>query len=99
MAKKPKQEDNAVPADLGYEQAVEELEELVERIESGEASLEKCLDDAERASKLIQHCRGVLDRAEQRIAEMSDDTPEGDAPEDAAPEAELDDHADGELPI
>jgi len=92
MAKQTKKtKDATIPVDLGYEQAVEELEELVERIESGEASLEKCLDDAERAAKLIQHCRGVLDRAEQRIATMTDDEPDEVEDADLEQEAELDD--------
>jgi len=90
MAKKSTNESAAIPDSLGYEAAVEQLEELVERIESGEASLEKCLDDAEHAAKLIKHCRGILDRAEQRISVMSD----ADEPIMAEAEAEPESHGE-----
>lgn len=58
------------PDSLGYEQAVEELERIVERIESGEASLEQSMKLYERGTKLLRRCRSVLDQAEQRLSEL-----------------------------
>ena len=56
---------------LTFEQAVESLESINDRIESGEIGLEQSLAEYERGMKLIAHCRRILDRAEQRIAELT----------------------------
>lgn len=58
------------PDTLSYEQAVEELESIVERIESGEASLEESMKLYERGTRLLRRCRSVLDQAEQRLTEL-----------------------------
>lgn len=52
---------------LKYEQAVEQLEEIVQQIESGQVGLEESLKLYEQGTKLIQHCRVVLLQAEQKI--------------------------------
>lgn len=54
-----------------FEQAIEQLESIIEGIESGEVGLESSLEQYERGMKLIRHCRGVLDRAEQRIETLT----------------------------
>lgn len=56
---------------LNFEQAMTELEQLVEQIESGEIGLEEALKRYERGTALIKRCRTVLDSAEQRIAELT----------------------------
>lgn len=56
---------------LTYEQAIAEVERIIERIESGEAGLESTLDQYERAVKLIAHCREVLGRVEKRLSELT----------------------------
>lgn len=56
-----------------FEDAIEQLEQIIERIESGEAGLEECLGQYEQGMKLIQQCRTILTRAEQRIAELAPD--------------------------
>lgn len=58
------------PESLSYEQAVEELESIVERIESGDASLEESMKLYERGTKLLRRCRTVLDQAEQKLTEL-----------------------------
>ncbi len=65
MAKRPP--TDAEIAKLTYEQALEQLESLLERVESGDIALEAALDHCETGSKLIAHCRGKLDRVEQRV--------------------------------
>lgn len=57
---------------LSFEQALGELETLVEQIESGEIGLEQALKQYERGMALIQRCRSVLAQAEQRIAELTE---------------------------
>ena len=54
-----------------FEEAVEQLEAIIDRIESGEIGLEDCLTQYERGMQLINQCRGILTKAEQKIAELS----------------------------
>lgn len=79
---------SAAPADdqassLSFEQAVERVERIVQRIESGEAGLEESIAEYERGVALIKRCREILDKAEQRIEELS--APKGEGAR-AAPE-------------
>lgn len=50
-----------------FEQALEELERLVERMEVGDLSLEESLTTFERGVELSRICQQALDEAEQRI--------------------------------
>ncbi len=54
-----------------FEEAVEQLEAIIDRIESGEVGLEDCLAQYERGMQLIRQCRGILTKAERKIAELS----------------------------
>ncbi|NJL31140.1 MAG: exodeoxyribonuclease VII small subunit [Phycisphaerales bacterium] len=56
---------------LKYEDALEQLEALIDRIESGEVGLEESLTAYEQGMKLITHCRTILGAAEKKIAELS----------------------------
>ncbi|MFN3168947.1 MAG: exodeoxyribonuclease VII small subunit [Phycisphaeraceae bacterium] len=59
--------------DLSFEQAIDRLEDIVEQIESGEVGLEEALQRYEQGQSLIKRCRGILDKAERRIAELTED--------------------------
>jgi exodeoxyribonuclease VII small subunit len=50
-----------------FEEAIDELEKILESIESGQVGLEESLQRYERGTFLIQHCRGVLASAEKQI--------------------------------
>jgi exodeoxyribonuclease VII small subunit len=50
-----------------YEQAREELVEVVRRLESGGTDLEESLALWERGEKLAQICQGWLDGAKKRL--------------------------------
>ena len=50
-----------------FEQALDELEELVERMEQGESSLEDSLKDFERGIELTRSCQTALTKAEQKV--------------------------------
>ena len=52
---------------LGYEQAREELAEVVRRLEAGGLSLEESLALWERGEKLARICQGWLDGARKRL--------------------------------
>jgi len=57
--------------DLTYEQAIERVESITDRIESGEVGIEEAVREYEKAMGLIRRCRSILDKAEQRISELS----------------------------
>lgn len=58
-------DDNAETID--FEQALKELEDLVERMETGELSLEDSLKAFERGIELTRHCQKALKTAEQKV--------------------------------
>ena len=60
MAKKDKQ-------DFNFEKALENLEQLVSSMESGELSLEDSLKAFETGIKLTRECQTALKEAEQKI--------------------------------
>ena len=62
----PAQDDNelAAPSEMSFEQATEELEELIRRIEEGDIGLEESLAARKRGDALIKRCRSILDGAE-----------------------------------
>ncbi len=50
-----------------FEQALEELEAIVAKIEAGEVSLEQSIEKYAEGIKLVELCRGILDTAEKKI--------------------------------
>ncbi len=63
----------AKAAKLKFEEAIEQLERIIEGVESGEVGLEESLSQYENGMKLIAHCRTILTAAEKRIAELTVD--------------------------
>ncbi|MES3009702.1 MAG: exodeoxyribonuclease VII small subunit [Pseudomonadota bacterium] len=55
-----------------YEAALEELEQLIARIESGQLPLEQLLSGYQRGAELLAFCRGKLDAVEQQIKLLDD---------------------------
>ena len=58
-----------------FEDALTELEAIVERMEDGEPSLEESLKLFERGMDLTRRCQKALDEAEQRIRTLADAEP------------------------
>jgi exodeoxyribonuclease VII small subunit len=56
---------------MSFEQALEGLEAIVERIEQGEVGLEESIAEYERGVALIKRCKEILGRAEQRVEELN----------------------------
>jgi exodeoxyribonuclease VII small subunit len=79
--------ENPQPEDeLTFEQALGQLERIVESLERGESDLSSALSQYERSIKLLAHCQGLLDRAEQSVALLAGVDPQGNpitAPFDA----------------
>lgn len=63
MAKKPVAEQPA----FNFEKALEELEQLVGKMEQGDLTLEQSLQEFERGVELTRHCQRALQEAEQRV--------------------------------
>lgn len=58
-------------ADLSYEQARDELTEIVATLEGGQQTLAESMQLWERGEALAQHCQQWLDGAEKRIDAMT----------------------------
>jgi len=54
-----------------FEQAQAELEQIVERLEQGQASLDEALALWERGEKLYAFCRERLDAAQGKVEELA----------------------------
>lgn len=52
---------------LSFEQALEQMTRLVEKLESGELPLEESVAAFEQGVKLSRRCESLLDKAEQRL--------------------------------
>ncbi len=55
-----------------FEKALEELESLVEQLESGDLTLDQSLAQFKRGVELTRHCQGVLDEAQQVVHKLMD---------------------------
>jgi len=53
-----------------FEETLQRLEIIVEKMESSEATLEKSLDWFEEGMELIKSCRNELEQAEQKVQEL-----------------------------
>ena len=62
-----------------FEKALEELESLVEQLESGELSLDQSLKQFKRGVELTRHCQGVLENAQQTVRKLIDTDDESSA--------------------
>ncbi|MDX1680537.1 MAG: exodeoxyribonuclease VII small subunit [Akkermansiaceae bacterium] len=67
MAAKKKPKASADQDAPDFEQALEELEGLVEAMENEELPLEQLVANYEKGSKLLTHCQSVLESARERI--------------------------------
>lgn len=60
-------------AELSFEQALDELDGLVRRMEAGELGLDDALAAYRRGAELAKHCQGKLAVAEQEIRKLEGD--------------------------
>lgn len=98
-SKRPEAPDPSLDG-LTFEQALAQLESIVDRIESGEVGLETALAEYEKGVALLKRCRSILDHAEQRITELTpppDDSPA--APRSRAPRTPAPSDDDGPAPF
>ena len=69
LAPMPKNSSTAAPQDLpaSYEAALQELEQLVARLESGQMPLEQLLAGYQRGAALLAFCKARLQAVEDQI--------------------------------
>ena len=63
-----------LPLPESYEDAMQELEVLVRRLESGEMPLDQLLSGYQRGAALLQFCRDKLAAVEDQIKVLDDGT-------------------------
>ena len=78
MAKKEKTEP-------GFDEALKRLEQIVERMESGEMDLDAMVAAFEEGQRLIQFCSKKLNEVERRIEVLVKDSAGSEATEPFAP--------------
>lgn len=60
--------------EMPYEEAFEELEEIVALLEGNQTQLEEAITLFERGQSLAKHCADLLEKAELRIRVLGNDT-------------------------
>lgn len=59
--------------EMPFEEAIEELEGIVEDLEDGDLPLEDAMDRFERGLGLVKACRSKLEQAELKVEELLED--------------------------
>ena len=74
----------AIPvAEMTFEQAMADLEQVVTQLERGDVALEDSIALYERGAELKKHCEGKLKQAEEKVAAITLDVggqPSGTTP-------------------
>lgn len=68
---------------IRYSDAMEELEGLLDEIESDDVDLDDLAVKVERASKLIELCRSKIERTEMQVKSIIDDLDGADEGDEA----------------
>ncbi len=66
--------EDSIPKDIksmSFEAALEELQQIVGRLESGQGKLEEAIGSYERGALLKRHCENKLRQAKQQIDKIS----------------------------
>lgn len=56
--------------ELGFNEAMEELEEILRSIESEEVDVDQLAEGLQRAAQLLEVCRGKIRRAEVEVRQI-----------------------------
>ncbi len=55
---------------MSFEQALEQLEEIVKKLESGQGKLDEAIESYERGAALKRHCEAKLKEAQQKVEKI-----------------------------
>lgn len=72
MARKTPDKDATASPVADFEHSLDALEQLIDRMETGELSLEESLAAYERGVGLYRRCQTALEQAELRVRLLSD---------------------------
>ena len=78
-------EENADLSKLTFEQALEQLEKIVDRLERGDVALDESIKIYEQGEALKKHCATLLQAAEDKVEKIrvgADGTAKGSEPLD-----------------
>lgn len=72
MAKNSSKKNDKSTEELSYEQALTELEQIVNDLEEGNISLEESMKLFERGQLLIRHCNDYLESAQLKVKKLTE---------------------------
>jgi exodeoxyribonuclease VII small subunit len=61
------------PSPVSFEAALAELEQLVEKMESGDLSLDASMAAYKRGTELVKHCAAQLEAAQEQLKVLEGD--------------------------
>ncbi len=64
-----------------FEAALADIEKILDRLESGDLSLEQSLVHYEKGVDLARHCQKALEQAQRRVAKLTDLSENGGSPD------------------
>ncbi len=73
----PQKKTKGTDGNLQFEEAIEKLESIIERMESEQIPLEELLKDYEEGTKLLKLCRDRIDGARQKIDKINKELTNG----------------------
>ena len=62
--------------DMNFEDSLEKLEEIVNKLENGDVPLDEAIDEFKKAMDLVKLCENKLNSAEEAIAKIVQDNDE-----------------------
>ena len=65
-------------AELTYEEAIADLDAILEELEAEESDLDSLAERVKRASELVKHCREKIQAAEVEVSKVLEDLPAED---------------------
>ncbi len=73
----PQKKTKETDENLQFEEAIEKLESIIERMESEQIPLEELLKDYEEGTKLLKLCRDRINGARQKIDKINKELTNG----------------------
>ena len=73
----PSSQKKGTEENLQFEEAIEKLESIIERMESEQIPLEELLKDYEEGTKLLKLCRDRIDGARQKVEKINKELTNG----------------------
>jgi len=66
------------PESMSYEEALADLEKIVQALEKDQVNLDDSISLYERGQALVNHCAALLEKAELKLEQLKSELPEID---------------------